>query len=166
MKKFKYQQYSRRFIVFILSPYEFWFRFQQNIATILISAVFRGVRSLEERRLFQCGYLKYDVYQRCCTQILKFEFFLFRSEGSSRLLTCHKKIFTLRHCRDVFKTQPNIYDGAFLPKQLTLFCRQLFSQNNSIVDVRLGSKCKSALYLLTTLQAPVLAANWQSQYFF
>ena len=42
MKKSKYQQYIHCFISCILGPYAFWFSFQQNIVTILISTVLRG----------------------------------------------------------------------------------------------------------------------------
>ena len=62
MKKSKYQQYFHCFIVCILGPYAFWFSFQQNIVTILISAVLgsgafiRGETLIRGRCLFQCGY--------------------------------------------------------------------------------------------------------------
>ena len=39
--------------------------------------------------------------------------------------------------RGILKTQPNIYDGAFLRKQLTA---KVFSQKSSIADIRMGSK--------------------------
>ena len=42
MKKSKYQQYFYCFIVWILGPFAFWFRFQKNIVTVLISAVYRS----------------------------------------------------------------------------------------------------------------------------
>ena len=45
--------------------------------------------------------------------------------------------------KSVFKTQSNIYDGAFLQKYFTAKSRELFSQKISIVDVRLGSKYAS-----------------------
>ena len=63
MTKPKYQQYFC-FIVCILISYEFWFNYQQNIVTILISAAFggaaliRGEALTRGRRLFQCGYPK------------------------------------------------------------------------------------------------------------
>ena len=41
LKKFKYQKYFHCFIVCILVSYAFWFSYQQNIVTILISAAFR-----------------------------------------------------------------------------------------------------------------------------
>ena len=43
MKKSKYQQYFHCFIVCIQGPYIFWFSFQQNIVTILISAIFAAL---------------------------------------------------------------------------------------------------------------------------
>ena len=58
MKKSKYQQYFHCFIVYILVPYAFWFSYQQNIVTILISAAFRGALPIRGRRLFQYGYPK------------------------------------------------------------------------------------------------------------
>ena len=58
MKKSKYQQYSHCFIVCILVPYAFWFSYQANIVTILISDTFRGTTLIRGRRLFQCGYSK------------------------------------------------------------------------------------------------------------
>ena len=58
MKKSKYQQYSHCFIVCILVPYAFWFSYQANIVTILISDTFRGATLIRGRRLFQCGYSK------------------------------------------------------------------------------------------------------------
>ena len=64
MKKSKYQQYFHCFIVCILVPYAFWFSYQQNIVTILISAAFggtaliRGEALIRGRRLCQCGYPK------------------------------------------------------------------------------------------------------------
>ena len=45
--------------------------------------------------------------------------------------------------RGVLRTQLNIYDGAFLPKLLMNFSRQLFLSKNSIVDFRLVSKYAS-----------------------
>ena len=62
MKKFRYQQYFHCFIACILCPCTFWFRFQQNIVTILISAVFRSAMLIKDevlikgRCLLQCGY--------------------------------------------------------------------------------------------------------------
>ena len=38
-------------------------------------------------------------------------------------------MYTLKNVRDVFRTFLNIYDRVFLGKQLTVFSRQLFSQN-------------------------------------
>ena len=44
---------------------------------------------------------------------------------------------------DIFGTQPNVCDGAFLGKSLTAFsCLQL-SQKSSTIDVRLGFKYHS-----------------------
>ena len=72
----KYQQYFHCFIVCILVPYAFWFSYQQNMVTILISAIFRDVALTSGRRLFRCGhpkewrslegdtYLRPDAYQR------------------------------------------------------------------------------------------------------
>ena len=42
MKKYKFKQYFRCFVVGILVPYAFWFSYQQNIVTIPISTPFRG----------------------------------------------------------------------------------------------------------------------------
>ena len=60
-KKSKYQQYFHCFIVCILVPHAFWFSYQQNVVTILISTEFKGtvlIREetfIKERHLFQCG---------------------------------------------------------------------------------------------------------------
>ena len=76
MKKSKYQQYLHCFIVCILVPYAFWFSYQQNMVTILISATFRDAALISGRHLFQYGhpkeqrsledgaYLRPDAYQR------------------------------------------------------------------------------------------------------
>ena len=45
----------------------------------------------------------------------------------------------------VFRTQSNIYDGAFLRKYLTAKNCQLFPQTSSNLVVRLASKYVSAL---------------------
>ena len=64
MKKSKYQQHFYCFVVCILISYAFWFSYEQNIVTILISAAFggaalvRGEALIRGRRLFQCGYPK------------------------------------------------------------------------------------------------------------
>ena len=42
MKKSKYQQYFYCFIFCLLISYAFWFSYQQNIVTVLISAGFGG----------------------------------------------------------------------------------------------------------------------------
>ena len=63
MKK-KYQQYFHCLIACMLVQYPFWFSYQQNIATVLISVIFRGavrIRGeafIRRRPLFQCGYPK------------------------------------------------------------------------------------------------------------
>ena len=63
-KSSKYQQYFHCFNVCILVSYGFWFSYQQNIVTILISAAFRGAALIRGNalirgmRLFQCGYPK------------------------------------------------------------------------------------------------------------
>ena len=41
MKKSTFQQYFHCFVVGMLVPYAFWFSYQQNIVTILITAAFR-----------------------------------------------------------------------------------------------------------------------------
>ena len=59
-----YQQYFHCFIVCILVLYPFWFSYQQNMVTILVSAASRGVvlirgeALIRGRHLFQCGYPK------------------------------------------------------------------------------------------------------------
>ena len=64
MKKSKYQQNFPCVIVSILVPYAFWFSYQQNVVTIVISAAFRGAALIRGEalirgtRLFQCGYPK------------------------------------------------------------------------------------------------------------
>ena len=64
MIKSKYQQCFHCFIACIIVPYTFWFSYQQNIVTILISPAFRsaalirGEALLRGRHLFQCGYSK------------------------------------------------------------------------------------------------------------
>ena len=45
--------------------------------------------------------------------------------------------------RSVFRSESNIYVGAFLQKQLTAKTRKLFTQKRSIVDLRLASKYAS-----------------------
>ena len=52
-KKSKYQQYFHCFIVYVLFSYLFWFSYQWNMVTVLISAEFRGV-----------ALIKWGVYQR------------------------------------------------------------------------------------------------------
>ena len=72
MKKSKYQQYFHCFIVCILIPYAFWFRYQQNKITVLVSTAFRSA-FIRGRLLFQSGYpkvrrlLEGDAYLRLCT---------------------------------------------------------------------------------------------------
>ena len=62
MKKAKCQQHFHCCIVCILDRYAFWFSFQKDIVTILISTVVRGAAVIRGeaviigRRLFQCGY--------------------------------------------------------------------------------------------------------------
>ena len=64
MRTPKYQQYFHCFFARTLGPYEFWFSFQQNIVTILISAIFRGVALIKRealirgKRLLNYGYSK------------------------------------------------------------------------------------------------------------
>ena len=58
MKKSKYQQYFHCFIVCMLVPYAFWFSYQQNIVTTLISAGFTDAALIRGRCLFQCRYPK------------------------------------------------------------------------------------------------------------
>ena len=64
LKKSKYQQYFHCFIVCLLFSYAFWFSYQQNIVTILISTTFivtaliRREVLIRGRRLFQCRYSK------------------------------------------------------------------------------------------------------------
>ena len=47
--------------------------------------------------------------------------------------------------RGVFRTQSNIYDRAFLGKELTIKSYWLFSKKSSIADVRQGSKYASSV---------------------
>ena len=58
MKKSQYQQYFHCFIVSVLVPCTFWFGYQQNILTIVISVGFRIAALITGRCLFQCGYPK------------------------------------------------------------------------------------------------------------
>ena len=51
----------------------------------------------------------------------------------------------MNNSRGVFRTQSNIYDGAFLQKQLTTKSRYQSSQKHFIPDVRQGSKYTSEL---------------------
>ena len=53
--------------------------------------------------------------------------------------------------RGVFKTLSNIWDEAFLRKLLKAFTRSLFLQICCIVDLRLGSKYPSELFLYIVL---------------
>ena len=62
MKKPKYKQYFHCFIVCILLPHAFWFSYQQNVVTILISATFRGAALIRGER----AYLSPSAYQRKC----------------------------------------------------------------------------------------------------
>ena len=48
-----------------------------------------------------------------------------------------------REIKGVFRTQSNIYHGAFLQKWFTTLSHQLFLQNRFIVDARLGSNYSS-----------------------
>ena len=57
MKKSKHQQYFHCFIVCVLVPYAFWFSYQQNTVTILISPAFRNVALIRGRRLFEASAL-------------------------------------------------------------------------------------------------------------
>ena len=78
MKKSKHQRYFHCFIICIPGPYAFWFSFQQNIVTILITAVFRtaalirgealismcipkGVALIRGRRLFEARRLLEEI---------------------------------------------------------------------------------------------------------
>ena len=56
------------------------------------------------------------------------------------LLHCY---YTLNLRRGIFRTQSNIYDGAFMRKWLKAKSCQLFSRKSSIVNVRLGFKYAS-----------------------
>ena len=64
MTKSKYQQYFYCFNACILVPHAFWFSYQQNIVTILISAAFgdaaliRGEALIRGRCLFRCRHPK------------------------------------------------------------------------------------------------------------
>ena len=69
------------------------------------------------------------------------EFFLSKKHTRHLItLSQFRKLSEVGECRGVFRTQLNIYDEAFLQKQLTTKSRQVFSQKSSIVDVRLSSK--------------------------
>ena len=62
---------------------------------------------------------------------------------------------------DIFGTQPNVCDGAFLGKSLTAFsCLQL-SQKSSTIDVRLGFKYHSVHWGIKPPQKhhPLLLVN-------
>ena len=61
MKKPTYQQYCHCFIVSILGPYEFWFSFQLNKVTIVISTTFRGVALNRGRSLFEAWHLLEEI---------------------------------------------------------------------------------------------------------
>ena len=71
MKKSKYQKYFYYFIVCILILYAFSFSYQQNIVTILISALFRGAALIRGEEVNfkvdtqRCGaYFRSGAYQR------------------------------------------------------------------------------------------------------
>ena len=65
MQKSKYEQYFHCFIACILVPYEFWFSYQQNMVTILISTTFRNGSLLEGRSLLEgLPYITVDT-QKC-----------------------------------------------------------------------------------------------------
>ena len=51
-------QYFHYFLVCIVVPYAFWFSYQQNMVSILISITFGGAVLIRGRRLFQCGHPK------------------------------------------------------------------------------------------------------------
>ena len=57
--------------------------------------------------------------------------------------TSRKKIVII--FRGVFRTQSNVYDGAFSGKLVTAERCQQFLQKTSVVDVRLGSKYASSV---------------------
>ena len=64
------------------------------------------------------------------------------------LLSCNLYNYTFKFfikCRGVFETQSNIYNGAFLQKQLTAKSHQQW-QKSSIVDLRLDFKCVSEVH--------------------
>ena len=121
IKKSKYQQYFHCFIVCIRGPFAFQFSFQQNIVTILISAVFRGVALITGRHLFQCGYpkvrrlsdggtyLRPGAYQRkygniCIIHLHLTEAYL--KVGNAMFYFCHSK------------SSPNIMKNIFDSKIL------------------------------------------------
>ena len=115
MKKSKHQQYFHCFVC-ILVPYAFWFSYQQNIVTILISVAFRGVthirgaaltsmwilkgaaltrgrRSFQERRLFEeIRYIE--------IKYLKFMKLLTQGGHTDCMFLCHvrvsERIYTLQ----------------------------------------------------------------------
>ena len=86
------------------------------------------------------------TFQKICTKVHKYspplKLFLFLSnltltdKSLNNLRTNHltPPIASKTEIRGVIRTQSNIYDGAFLRQQLTVFTRYLFSQKISIVD--------------------------------
>ena len=100
MEKSKYQKYCHCFIVCILVSYAFWFGYQQNIVTILMSAAFRGATFISEealirrKRLFQCGYPKMRLlfrngaYLTPNTYQRKYSIYIISNDSS-----CQKKVF-------------------------------------------------------------------------
>ena len=62
---------------------------------------------------------------------------------------------------DIFGTQPNVYDGAFLGKSLTAFSWLQLSRKSSTIDVRLGFKYHSVHWGIKPPQKhyPLLLVN-------
>ena len=67
---------------------------------------------------------------------------MLRKRCSTRC-SCERQV---QNIRGVFKTQPNIYDGAVLQKWLTAKSLSIFSQKSSILDFSLGSKYATEEY--------------------
>ena len=69
----------------------------------------------------------------------------FHKNNGMQILTAWVKSW-----RIIFRTHSNVYDEAFLQKQITAFSRWIFSQRSSFVDVWLGSKYASVYWAQRT----------------
>ena len=122
-------------------------RFFLHISNILRTAIFS-----ENLILFSSShhYRKIIQIQWLTTNILT-EYRKTRTRNNSVFRHFWRGAYALiyYHHRGVFRHPLSNYDGALLRKLLTTKIRSLFSQNHSIIDIRLDSKYASASVLLS-----------------